>query len=223
MKHFKTFLAALALTLGAGAASAQVPGKVYAVGDTIIIDNIWSWVISVDESGEHGLAFSAPSVEGTLGPVVKFFRGYRRSYFARELKEDGVSKQEAKALAVELEEQMKEHSFRGISLFGKKEKNFTEDQFRESLPEGWRMLTMEDIETIERLILKHDKWYNYDWLPNPISRRYAQETFFNGVVVWVDDKYQCYNCRPGALGKHHRRYLKSEMRGNERSVAAKNF
>jgi hypothetical protein len=124
---------------------AQSPGKVYALGDTIVLDGITSLVFKLDATSQHGTAMSpiACSDEQNEKRLLLLEKSYQKSLRKKEITEE-----EYNALILNLKAEIEARKQIPI-IEHKREKNgttFFVDVWEEKLPAGWRLPSLVDAE-----------------------------------------------------------------------------
>ncbi len=120
---------------------AQIPGKTYQPGDTIIMDGMPCLVYKVDETGMHGTAMS-PCARSTkeLDKIKK--RSIK--YFEKEIKK-GKATQDDMSLFITGVDRSKQIPFIAEEK-GKGGKIYRVDDWSSKIPQGWRIPSTKDAE-----------------------------------------------------------------------------
>ncbi len=120
---------------------AQIPGKIYQPGDTIIMDGMSCLVYKVDETGMHGTAMS-PYARTTK--QLDKLKKQTIKYYEKEIKK-GRATQDDMNVYIASVDSLKQIPVVAVEK-GKKGKIYRVDDWSSKIPQGWRIPSTKDAE-----------------------------------------------------------------------------
>lgn len=119
----------------------QIPGKIYQLGDTIILDGITCLVYKVDETGMHGTAMS-PNAKSTKELEKMKKKALKR--FEKEIKKGNATPEDMNTWLSEFRYQ----ELIPVIAFenGKRGRTYRVDEWSKQIPQGWRIPSTRDAE-----------------------------------------------------------------------------
>ncbi|MDE7462668.1 MAG: hypothetical protein K2M88_05855 [Muribaculaceae bacterium] len=121
--------------------NAQIPGKPYQIGDTIVMDNMLGMVYKIDETGLHGSAMSLPLQEDYY---IKSCGSMLKIDLKKRVKKGDIT-------AEQMETDLALHFKRVPPIPTQKAKDglyYNYKAWSNQLPKGWRLPTSQDAEDI---------------------------------------------------------------------------
>lgn len=141
MKQIIKLIMAMLVFANAGNSFAQIPGKIYQPGDTIIMDGMSCVVYKVDETGMHGTAMSPYArTEKQLDKLKKqFIKRFNKEIKKGKATQDDMNVYLAcvnniKQIPIILKEKAKQGAI------------FRIDEWSSKIPQGWRIPSTKDAE-----------------------------------------------------------------------------
>lgn len=230
-KSFKLIMTILVITLLHDNCIAQIQGKIYSPGDSVVIDGIPSIVYKVDESGLHGTAMSP--FARTSKEIDKLKKQFAKHY-EKEIKKGNATQAELEFSLACID------SLSNIPIVpiekAKQGKIYHVDDWSKSVPLGWRIPTIKDAEDFAVFFCgglgkEYGKKYTFvsqasKFSSDPLIRSSLTMVVFYGIIVSDSDKpsdvrfLQRYTQRLSGKDWFE---IKDTFIGKEKTVAVKDF
>ncbi len=185
---FRVIMALLSIAFSANDSFSQIPGKIYQLGDTIILDGMSCLVYKVDYTGMHGTAMSPYA---RSNKELEKLKKQSIKHFEKEIKNGKATKEDMEIYLSNLS------SLAQIPVMvvekGKKGKIYRVDDWSTQIPYGWRIPSTKDAEEFATFYcggLGKDNGIKYKFTMkakeltiDPFARANLIQVAFNGMII----------------------------------------